>query len=78
MYLKDVSQKLRDGRSFHPNGRIGLQANNKGIWDVEHMKKNFAVLFEEDVIKEYGSVAKHPVLGKPWCIKNEPGVPSLE
>jgi hypothetical protein len=33
------------------------------------MKKNFDVLFEEDVIKEYGAVANHPILGKKWTVR---------
>ena len=49
--------------------RIGLQADGNGLWDTEHMKKNFDVLFEEDVIKEYGAVANHPILGKKWTVR---------
>jgi hypothetical protein len=80
LYFRDIKNKRPDGNVYHPNGRIGLQANNKGIWDVEHMKKNFAILFEEDVAKEYGSVENHPVLGNStrWCIKGQDGAPRLE
>eukprot|EP00854_Cymbomonas_tetramitiformis_P002923 gene2924-3736_t len=35
-----------------------------GLWDLGMLREHFKVVLAEDVIKEYGSVAQHPVLGK--------------
>eukprot|EP00040_Diaphanoeca_grandis_P007021 m.39431 g.39431 ORF g.39431 m.39431 type:complete len:558 (-) comp18197_c0_seq1:120-1793(-) len=43
------------------NVLIGVEDN---LWDMEYMRRFFRVLTYPEVLKEYGSLDKHPVLGK--------------
>ena len=48
------------------NQWLGL---DEGLWDLDRVREKFDFLLEADVMRMWGSIEKHPILGK----EPEPG-----
>eukprot|EP00040_Diaphanoeca_grandis_P024574 m.135270 g.135270 ORF g.135270 m.135270 type:complete len:544 (+) comp29785_c0_seq1:190-1821(+) len=61
VFVQSEIEKFESNCVGCANMLIGME---DGLWDLEHMRKKYDVLLHPEVIAQYGSLDKHPVLGK--------------